>query len=189
MPAEKALGSSLATRAHTTRANSLGRADLVRCWAGFASLGAGLVHLAVVQEHLAVWWGYGAFFLVLAVVQVGWALAALAARGQAPLRRTVAYGSLAVVALWVFTRTVGVPAGPDAWTTEEVGRADVLAGVLELAVAGALLWLGRARPAAASPANRTSLGGFLWLMFAGALVVSFATTAAIAATSAGGGGH
>ena len=51
---------------------------MARCWAGFASLGAGLVHLAVVREHLAEWWVYGVFFAAIGTLQILWALAALA---------------------------------------------------------------------------------------------------------------
>ncbi|MEO7979973.1 MAG: hypothetical protein ABI807_03620 [Sporichthyaceae bacterium] len=133
-----------------TRTNGLGREDVARCWAGFASLGAGLVHLAVVQEHLDEWWVYGGFFAVLGVAQILWAVAALAL-DEPPLLRTVAFGNLAVVALWAVTRTVGLPVGPDTWTPEAAGRADVLTSVLELAVA-ATCWSQHGSPPLRRPA-------------------------------------
>lgn len=51
--------------------HGLGRADVARCWAGFASLGAGLVHLAVVREHLDHWLLASAFFAVVGALQLG----------------------------------------------------------------------------------------------------------------------
>jgi hypothetical protein len=172
-----------------TRGRGLGREDLrdlARCWAAFASLGAGLVHLAVVQEHLAEWWLYGVFFAALGVAQVGWALAALA-RDTAPVLRPVVLVNLGVVSLWAVTRTVGLPVGPEPWQPEPAGRPDVLATLLEVAVVVALLVVARTtrRPV---PAGRP-VARFVALMFAGALAVSAVTTPALAATPAGGRAH
>ncbi len=169
-----------------TRSNGLGRSDVARCWASFASLGAGLVHLAVVQEHLQEWWLYGVFFAAVGAAQIGWALAALA-RDRAPFLRTVVYGNLAVVALWAATRTVGLPIGPEPWQVEAAGRADVLCTLLEVAVAGALLVAARYGTRRA-PAGRP-VGRVVALLFAGALAVSAVTTPALAATPAGGHAH
>ncbi|MDX6235172.1 MAG: hypothetical protein QOH68_4339 [Nocardioidaceae bacterium] len=169
-----------------TRTNGLGRADVARCWASFASLGAGLVHLAVVQEHLEEWWLYGVFFAVIGAAQIGWAVAALAS-DRVPFLRTVMYGNLAVVALWAVTRTVGLPVGPEPWQAEAVGRADVLCALLEIAVAGALVVAARS-VARRVPAGRP-VGRVVALLFAGALAVSAMTTPALAATPAGGQAH
>jgi hypothetical protein len=173
----------------TARATSLGRADVVRCWAGFASLGAGLVHLAVVQEHLDEYWLYGTFFAVLGTAQLLWAVAALA-RDRAPWLRTIAYGNLAVVALWAVTRTVGLPIGPEHWEPEAAGRADVLCTLLEVAVAGLLLVAARLPTTASrTTGSNRSTGRFVAVLFAGALAVSAVTTPALAATPAGGQAH
>lgn len=171
-----------------------GRADVARCWAGFASLGAGLVHLAVVQEHLAEWWLYGAFFAVVGAAQILWGLGALA-RDRAPLLRLVAAGNIALVALWAITRTVGLPIGPEPWTAEAAGRADVLCVVLEigtvLALAATARTHSRRARATAVPMTHRGLGAgrFVALMFAGALAVSAITTPALAATESGQHSH
>jgi hypothetical protein len=172
-----------------------GRADVARCWAGFASLGAGLVHLAVVQEHLAEWWVYGAFFAVAGAAQILWGLGALA-RDRAPLTRLVVAGNLALVALWAITRTVGLPIGPEPWTAEAAGRADVLCVVLELGTVLALVATTRTRSrmarATAVPTSHRgglSAGRFVALMFAGALAVSAITTPALASTESGQHAH
>ena len=57
-----------------------------------------------------------------------------------------AVGNAAIVALWVVTRTYGVPAGPGAGEREAVEFADTLATVFEvLLVVGALV-LARTAP-------------------------------------------
>ena len=167
------------------RTGGPGRSDVARCWAGFASLGAGLVHLAVVQEHLDEWWLYGVFFAVLGAAQLLWAMAALA-RDEAPFPRTVALANVAVVLLWLVTRTTGLPVGPEPWEAEAFGRADVLATVLELVVVALLVALPRlAATEQPVPAGRGSRR-FVALLFAGALAVAAVTTPALAATSPGG---
>lgn len=101
--------------------------------AAVASLGAGLIHAAVARDHFAEWWAYGAFFTLLAIFQVGWALAAW---GGAT-RRTLLAGMLvnaATIALWAVTRTTGLPFGPDRGAPEAVGVADVACAILELGV-------------------------------------------------------
>jgi hypothetical protein len=177
-----------------TESSGLGRADVARCWAGFASLGAGLVHLAVVQEHLAEWWVYGGFFAVTGALQILWGLGALAGE-RAPFWRLVLAGNLALVALWAVTRTVGIPIGPEPWTAEAVGRADVLCVVLELGTVLALAIAARAQargaraPAAWVAERGLGAGRFVALMFAGALAVSAITTPALAATESGQHSH
>jgi hypothetical protein len=166
--------------------NGFGRADVARCWAGFASLGAGLVHLAVVREHLEQWWVFGVFFAVVGAAQIVWALLALAA-DRAPFLRLVVAGNLALVALWATTRTTGIPIGPERWAPEPAGRADVLCIVLELATVVALAVAARGvrRPVVANVGRSRGAGRAVALMFAGALAVSAVTTPALAATESG----
>ena len=163
-----------------------GRSDVARCWAGFASLGAGLIHLAVVREHFAEWWLFGAFFLAIGVLQIGWGMAALAL-DRAPFSRAVAAVNAAVVALWVVTRTVGLPVGPERWTPEAVGGADVACAVLEAAVVVLLLAAirvpGEARPLSVAAGSRLALLGV------GALAMAVVTTWGLAATESGEHAH
>lgn len=170
-----------------TRVSRMDGRDVARCWAGFASLGAGLVHLAVVREHLDEWWLFGVFFATLGAGQIGWAVLALA-RDRAPFPRLVAYGSLAVVTLWVVTRTVGLPVGPATWTPEPASRAGVLTSLLEVVVAASLLVAARLPDRVAS-GRRPSTGRVVALTVVGAVAVSVLTTPALAATPAGGAGH
>jgi hypothetical protein len=166
--------------------SGFGRADVARCWAGFASLGAGLVHLGVVREHLEEWWIFGVFFAVVGAAQICWALMALSA-DRAPFPRFVVGANIALVALWATTRTVGIPIGPERWAPEAAGRADVLCIVLELATLVALTVAARGvrRPLVTSVGRSRGAGRSVALLFAGALAVSAVTTPALAATESG----
>jgi hypothetical protein len=163
-----------------------GRSDVARCWAGFASLGAGLVHLAVVHEHLAEWWLFGVFFVAVGALQVGWAVLALA-RDRVPAPRAIAAVNAGVIVLWAVSRSVGLPVGPEQWTPEAVGLADVVCAALEVVVVGLLLAAVRVprdrRPLHLAASARLALLGI------GALAMAAVTTPALAATEAGDHAH
>jgi len=110
------------------------------------SLVAALIHLWVAPGHFEVWWGYGSFFLAAASAQGLFAVALLRWPGRGvPLAGI--FGNLAIVALYVLTRTSGVPFGPHATRAEEAGLLDMTATAAELATVVFLLSLlgGRAR--------------------------------------------
>ncbi|WP_375491128.1 hypothetical protein [uncultured Jatrophihabitans sp.] len=99
-----------------------------------ATLASGVIHLVVIREHFAESLLYGYFFLVLTAAQAGWA-AWVVARPQRALLLGGAAASLAVVVLWLATRTVGIPLGPAAGEKEAFGPLDIAASALELATA------------------------------------------------------
>ncbi len=102
------------------------------------SLVTALVHLWVMPEHFEEWWGYGAFFLVAAAAQVLYAPLLLRWPNRAVLLAGIA-GNLAIVVLYLLTRTVGIPLfGPEAGEVEGVGFADVCATTSELGIGVAL---------------------------------------------------
>jgi hypothetical protein len=118
---------------------SLSRAwsTVLRWTAVFTASGAAAIHASVVDEHYGEWAVEGLFFAALATAQ------ALLALAVATRPRTAVYAiaislSLAAVALWIVSRTAGVPIGPHAWVPEPVGRPDAVATVLELTTATAL---------------------------------------------------
>lgn len=134
--------------------------DVARSWAGFALLGAGLVHLAEVRTHLDVSLAHGSFFVAVGAAQVGVGLMSMARRVPAP--RVVVAGQLAVLA---------------------VGRADLLAVCLGLVAVTSIL-LGRR--ADADPGRRVVRPArYLAGVGAGAVLVAGLTTPALAATEAG----
>ena len=102
------------------------------------SLLAAAIHLWVMPEHLEEWWGYGAFFLVLAVAQGMYGLGLLRWPSRPFLLLGVA-GNLAVAILWLVTRTTGIPLlGPHAGEVERVGVVDLACTVAEVGIVAGL---------------------------------------------------
>src|SRR5215469_7817637 len=94
------------------------------------SVGAAAIHFAVVFEHFAEYTLYGVFFLVVAWAQLIWTVVLL----WRPSRRWLGLGiagNAIVIAVYVASRTVGLPVGPDVHRAESVGALDVVSCVLE----------------------------------------------------------
>lgn len=112
-----------------------------------ASLGSAGVHIAVTPEHFEEATSYGVFFTVAAVVQLTYSLLLLL-RPSGVLVATGVVGNLALISLWLVTRTVGLPIGPDAGGAEAFGPLDSLASGCEaVVVLGGLKALLRRRTA------------------------------------------
>lgn len=136
------------------------------------SAGVAAIHFAVMFGHFAQDTLYGVFFLVVAWAQLIWA-AITAWRPARPWLWLGIAGNTLVLAVYVISRTAGVPVGP-ASAPEPVGGLDVMSAVLESAlIAGCavLLW----RPALASRPARH------WGTLAGLLTVPALVVAATAA--------
>ena len=129
-------------------------ADIARLTAALAMLGAAVIHFAFAPDHLSEQTSHGVFFLV-----VGWSQlvgAAALAFSWRPAR-TWLLGSaalnLGVAALWLLTRTAGLPGEEP----EAVAFPDALASGLEvIAAAGALAVA--LRVAGRSPGPRAGAG-------------------------------
>ena len=95
------------------------------------------IHAAVAPPHLRESPLFGAFFLVVALAQVAWT-ATLLHRPSVSLLHLGVLLNLALVALWLVTRTLGLPFGllP---TAHPVGGWDVACVVWETAVASSCL--------------------------------------------------
>jgi hypothetical protein len=93
-------------------------------------LGAAAVHAAVIPEHLGEWPAAGWFFVLLTLAEVAAAvLVATRRRWALPMALAVSAGPLL---LWLWSRTLGMPFGPERWVPEAVGLADLAACALEL---------------------------------------------------------
>jgi hypothetical protein len=103
-------------------------------------VGSAAIHAAVVPEHLPEWAAAGAFFVVLALTEVGLGALAVVRRGPA-LHCACLAASVGPLLVWLASRTAGLPFGPDPGVAEAVGVADVAACVLEVATALAALSL------------------------------------------------
>jgi hypothetical protein len=130
------------------------RLERVAAW---ASLGAGAVHGLLVRDHFEEWWGYGLFFLLAGLVQLLFGLALLTdavnprdtgAQWHRVRRAVYAIGlvgNVGLVALYVVTRTTGIPfLGPEAGEVEAVSPIDLVAKALEAVAVVALALLLRA---------------------------------------------
>ncbi|XAS67853.1 hypothetical protein V3C33_00455 [Micrococcaceae bacterium Sec5.7] len=115
-------------RRRTARSGRIGHG---RLFLAAALFGSAAVHAAVVPEHLSEWGAAGAFFLVLAAAQLALGLLLLI-RPRPGLLLAIAAVSIVPLALWLYSRTVGLPFGPAAGVPETVGVPDCAAGALEL---------------------------------------------------------
>jgi hypothetical protein len=143
--------------------------------AAIASLGAALVHFAVVPTHWNEWVPSGLFFVSIALFQLIWTPVVLVRTTSAVLAVGIV-GNVGAAALWVLSRTVGAPLGPHAGEPEFVQAAGLCALLLEVYVVmgAAWVWYRRHQPEPISAfANATVLLGL------GAVIVS-ATTVGVA---------
>jgi hypothetical protein len=99
---------------------------------------SGIIHIEAAITHTSHWWLFGVFFAGLAYAQLGWALVVYRGRYDAWLLETAIYVSLAVVAIWLLSRTVGLPVGPWAGNAEAIGIPDTVSTLDELALAALL---------------------------------------------------
>jgi len=127
------------------------------------SLAAALIHLWAMPEPFREWWGYGAFFLAATLAQglfgvalLYWPRPTLALAGLA--------GNLAVVFLYVLTRTRGVPAGPHVGEVEAVDPLGMSATVAELGVVVLLVTMLEGRTRERALWALLLLGAALWAL-------------------------
>ncbi len=104
------------------------------------ALAASVIHAAVIPAHLDAWRPEGAFFAAVATAQLAWA-AVVSSRPTRAVLLLGAAGHVALIALWVASRTVGLPVGPDAGAPETAGVLDVLATLTALLTIGGVALL------------------------------------------------
>ena len=94
-----------------------------------ASTAVAVVHLGVGRAHLHEQLTSGLFFVAVAAYQLGWALALARRPSRGVLLAAAVH--LGVVAVWVLSRTSGIPLVPGGADVEGIGYPDVLALLLE----------------------------------------------------------
>jgi hypothetical protein len=148
---------------------------------GAAALGAGVIHLAFAPEHLDEYLPLGIGFVVSGVLQIGWGLT-IPFHESRRLLRLGGLATLLFIGVYLMSRTVGLPLGPDAFRAEAFAPADLLCCALEVPVAVGALVLSRHQGALRRP---------LRLGFAAAVVVAigFVGTATAYAATAPAQGH
>jgi hypothetical protein len=104
--------------------------DHVRLVLATLLAGAGIIHLAVVGGHFAEYWVFGTFFLLVTLLQVVQAVLVMS-RPSHRLFTNIWVTNLAVIGLWIVSRTSGVPIGPEPWMREMVGYTDAICAGFE----------------------------------------------------------
>jgi len=92
------------------------------------------VHGSVIATHVREWWLFGVFFIIVTPLQVLWAVLAVRSPADRRLLLMGAAGNLAIVLVWLVSRLVGLPFGPETFQPEAIGAKDLLATYDELAV-------------------------------------------------------
>jgi hypothetical protein len=110
---------------------SRSRAEDLRLLLVVGLLGSAAIHAAVVPEHLTEWTAAGMFFILLTAAELAVAGMLLARHRRTGLLAAVVV-SLGPLLLWVCSRAVGLPFGPEAGTPESIGVPDIVACVLEV---------------------------------------------------------
>lgn len=160
--------------------------DAVRALVVAASIGAAVIHFAYAPAHMEENTVHGVFFLVMGWVQLGIAFALYRWKGARwPWLAAIGINA-GIIAIWVVSRTAGVPGSdPEPW-----GFPDGLASGLEaVAIVGSLLAL---RPGfLRRPAPRISpvLGGVAALALVGLVSASVSPSVVGEHTHGGGGAH
>lgn len=109
-------------------------APLLRLAAVLTLIGAAVIHVTQIDIHLEEWAAAGVFFIVLSAAQLGLG-AGLLVRASRLLPWAAIAVSLIAIAVWVVSRTAGLPFGPEAGDPEPVARPDSLATLFEAVTA------------------------------------------------------
>lgn len=124
----------------------------LRLAAAFFTLGPAIIHFAVAPAHLVAFLPYGVFFLLIGLAQLGLS-AGLLLRPSPSMLLGGAAGTLFVIAIWIASRTVGLPIGPDSQAAEPIGLADLFTTLMEY-IAVVLILLADRRLETARPARK-----------------------------------
>ena len=130
--------------------------DLVRLLLVAGLIASAHIHAAVIPEHLSEWPAAGGFFALLTIAEIAVAAALLAAQPRRLAVIAAVVVSAGPLLVWLYSRTLGLPFGPDAGIPEAVGIPDVVCCALEIGtlIAAVMLlrrpgWLARRPPASA----------------------------------------
>ncbi|HVA60128.1 MAG TPA: hypothetical protein VNG13_06280 [Mycobacteriales bacterium] len=147
-----------------------------------ASAAAAGVHYVVMPAHFREATLYGVFFALAATVQLGYA-GLLITRASRPLIVVGVAGNLTIVLLWLLTRTVAIPLGPAAGSTEGFGGLDILASTFEAVAAAAGMLILLRHSLSSRPAVRRAALSPVCAVIAGVAALALATTATFAPPS------
>jgi hypothetical protein len=142
--------------------------------AAIASLGAAVIHFAVLPTHWQEWTPSGLFFASIALFQLIWARLVRVRPASVVLAAGIV-ANVGAAALWTLSRTAGAPFGPHAAEPELVQAAGICALLLECYVvmgAGWVWYRGQ------QPAPIPAFGNAIVLLGASAVMAAAATVGA-----------
>ena len=148
------------------------------------SMAAAGIHFAVMGEHFAEYVAFGVFFSVVAWSQALWAVGVIVL----PSRRLLLVGlvgNAVVILVWLISRTIGLPIGPEPGAPEPAAFIDVLSTILEVAIVAGTAMLvlrGRQTPSMRGLPVRLGLAGLV-------IALAVVTTWSVAAGATSGGEH
>lgn len=155
----------------------------VRATLSLLSGSAAAIHFAVIGDHFDEYLAFGVFFLVIAWFQAAWAVLVVAYPSR-PLLGVGAIVNGAIVAVWLWSRTAGLPIGPEAGEPEAAQLIDVVATVAELLLVVACLAMLRPWRFVAALTARSAAA-----VFVVAALLTVGTTSWALVNSAGEGNH
>ena len=148
---------------------------------------AGLIHLAAAIPHYEESVLHGAFFVGTGLAQLAGA-ALLVIWPRRPVLVAIACANALIVALWLASRTAGVPVEPHPWTPEPIGIADSVASLLEVGlVVGSLILV--APSSSSVPGRARPREPKWWLAGVASITVLLTALAVPSAVATGGHGH
>jgi hypothetical protein len=106
---------------------SANRVRLAAVLVGFAAA----IHISAGVEHLEEWWVFAIVFLLTAALQAAWSIVVW----RRSSRRLLLLGLMlngGIAIVWLFSRTTGLPIGPESFTRETIGLVDAQSTVNEL---------------------------------------------------------
>jgi hypothetical protein len=147
---------------------------------GALSIMTGVLHAKAMVDHASHYWPFGVFFGLLTCWQTAWGVRAY--RAQLSRRALVAgaWVNVAVVLVWLTSRTVGLPIGPWAGEPEALGMIDIMASLDEIVIVAMV----------ASLVSAAAWPGLAWLRGGYAIRLGIMlSTASLFATTIGGHTH
>lgn len=127
------------------------------------SVGAGYVHFVYAESHFQAWWAYGAFFIAAGNLQAIFG-ALIVWRPRVWMPHVGIAGNLAIVIVYVISRTNGVPLGPHARVVEEAGAVDWVTTAAQVAIIGACIAMLEGRQRRWIINALMLLGALAWLL-------------------------
>jgi hypothetical protein len=154
--------------------HALGDPTVLRVGTSGALLGAAVLHASVVGEHSQEWALAGLFFVGLQALQTLLAVTVWL-RWSRALAAAVTASSLGALAVWLVSRTSGLPLGPAGFRVpEELGSTDVACALLELMTTLLVLSAWRRRPTPPTRLRRTGSSAAGTVVTAGVLLAAVA---------------